>query len=91
MNSDIVPSRDEILERALCLDPADRAYLADELERSLPLATFVSDEIAAAWSGEIDRRIAAYDRGETTAVDFDSALDHIGQALAERRTHQANS
>ena len=91
MNSDVVPSRDEILESALSLDPADRAYLADELERSLPIATFVSDEFAVNWSGEIDRRIATYDCGESMTVSFDFALDHIRQALAEHRTRQANS
>ena len=80
------PARDEILQLALALDLADRAYLADELERSLPSTAFASGEIATAWSEEIDRRIAAYDRGETTAISFDSALDHIRTALAEHRT-----
>ena len=83
------PPRDEILQQALEL--ADRAYLADELERSLPSTAFASDEIATAWSEEIDRRIAAYDRGEITAINFDSALDHIRTALAERRSWMANS
>lgn len=81
--------RETILQQALALDPEDRAVLADELERSLPSVAFASNDVAAAWSGEIDRRIAAYDRGETTTVSFDKALDHIRQALAERRMKQA--
>ncbi len=85
------PPRDEILQHALALDLADRAYLADELERSLPSTAFASDEIATAWSEEIDRRIAAYDRGETTAISFDSAINHIRTALSERRSRMANS
>ena len=85
------PPRDEILQQALALDLADRAYLADELERSLPPTAVASDEIATAWSVEIDRRSSAYDRGETTAISFDSALDHIRTALAERRSRMAKS
>jgi|GEM_PF-6791363 hypothetical protein len=39
MNSISNRPREEILQQALALDPADRAYLADELERSLPWTT----------------------------------------------------
>ena len=91
MESTTVPQRDEVLQQALALDPVDRAILADELERSLPPSAFESEEIAKAWSGEIDRRISAYDRGETSSVEFDSALDHIRQALMVRRTRQSRS
>ena len=91
MKQDTIPPRDEILQKALALDPSDRAYLADELERSLPTMLFPSDELSAAWSSEIDRRINAYDRGETNAVGFDTALDHARKALAEQRSRQGNS
>jgi hypothetical protein len=83
--------RDAVLQQALNLDEQDRAYVADELERSLAPASFVSDEIAAAWSHEINRRLAAYDRGETTAIGFDESLEHIRQALTERRARAAKS
>ena len=85
-----MPPREEILQMALALDPADRAFVADELERSLSTGAFASEEIAMAWSQEIDRRIAAYDRGETTAVSFDAAFDHMRNVLKEHRTRQAN-
>ena len=91
MESRTKPPRNEILQQALALDLADRVFLADELERSLPPTAFASDEIATAWSEEIDRRIAAYDRGEATAIRFDSALDHIRTALAERRSRTGKS
>ena len=91
MESGTKPLRDEILQQALALDLADRAYLAYELERSLPSTAFASDEIATAWSQEIDRRIAAYDRGETTAISFDSAIGHIRMALDERRSRTGKS
>jgi len=79
--------RDQIIEQALRLPPEDREYVADLLEESLPAGEFRTERIADAWSEEINRRIAAYDRGETSAVDFDVALDNMRQAL---ETHRAN-
>ncbi len=78
-------NRDEIARAALTLPPEDRAYVADLLERSLDAESPPTPEIAEAWSKEIDRRIAAYDRGDTKAVDFDAALRHVRNALDERR------
>ena len=78
-------SREELLQQALALSDEDRAFVADLLEQSLDGGQLAAPEIAAAWSQEIDRRIAAYDRGESTAVEFDAALDHMRQALAARR------
>lgn len=76
--------KEEIAREALNLPPEDRAYVADVLERSLDTGD-VAEEIAAAWSKEIDRRIAAYDRGETEAVDFETSLAHVREALAAHR------
>ena len=78
-------SREHVLEQALALSRADQAYVADVLEQGLATGRFVSPEIAEVWSQEIDRRIAAYDRGETSAVDFDKSLDHLRQAISEHR------
>lgn len=79
--------RDQIAQQAMTLPPEDREYVVELLERSLSAGEFHSAEIAEAWSQEIDRRIAAYDRGDTTAVDFDTALDNMQRALA---IHRAN-
>lgn len=79
--------RDQIAQQAMTLPPEDREYVVDLLERSLPTGEFRDEQLADAWSQEIDRRIAAYDRGETTAVDFDTALDNMQRALA---AHRAN-
>jgi putative addiction module component (TIGR02574 family) len=52
----------ELAERGRELAPEDRSRLVDMLLESLhepPLA-----EIEAAWSEEIERRVAAFDRGE---------------------------
>jgi hypothetical protein len=88
MKPDSPPSRDEILEQALALDPGDRAFLVDELERSLPPTTFASEEIGAAWSEEIDRRIADYQNGRTNSLDINSALGHVRQALSQHRSRR---
>ena len=81
--------RDQIVQQALSLPAEDRAYVADLLEGSLPESSFCDPEIAAAWSQEIERRIQAYDRGETTAVDFDVALEQMHQALAAHRSSKS--
>jgi putative addiction module component (TIGR02574 family) len=52
----------ELAEQARTLSPGERSRLVDLLLESLhesPLA-----EIEAAWATEIERRVAAYDRGE---------------------------
>ena len=52
----------ELAEKARTLAPGDRSRLVDLLLESLhesPLA-----EVEAAWAKEIERRIAAYERGE---------------------------
>ena len=81
--------RDQIIQQAMTLPAEDREYVADLLEQSLPAGESWSDEIARAWSQEINRRIASYDRGETTAVGFDLALDNIHRALEAHRAGKA--
>ena len=54
----------QIEDQALALTPEDRAKLAESMLESLhsPLA-----EIEQAWNEEIERRVAAFDRGEIPA------------------------
>jgi len=82
--------RDEIVQQAMSLSPADRAYVADVLEQSLPTGGFATPEIAAAWTAEIERRIGAFDRGELSAVDMQASLENMRQQLARHRARQAN-
>jgi putative addiction module component (TIGR02574 family) len=55
------PSLKQMEEQARALSPDDRAKLAQSILESLhtPVA-----EIEAAWAVEIERRVAAFDRGE---------------------------
>lgn len=77
-------NRDQIVEQALSLPPEDRAFVVDALEQSLSHGGFASPETEQAWAEEIERRLAAYDRGEVKANEGTS-LAHIRQQLAERR------
>jgi len=80
-----VPLRDEIVQQALSLSPADRAYVADALEHSLAEEGFSSTEVARAWVDEVDRRLAAYGRGETTATDANDAIQLMRRYLNPQR------
>lgn len=62
----------ELAERGKALTPEDRSRLVDMLLESLhedPLA-----EVEAAWDEEVERRLAAYDRGEIQAIEGEEVL-----------------
>ncbi len=81
-------TREQIAQQALALPPEDRTYLADVLEQSLTHGEFATPEIAAEWATEIDRCIAAYDRGETHGVDAQTALERVRARRAEHRSRK---
>jgi putative addiction module component (TIGR02574 family) len=81
--------RDEIAKQALSLPPEDRVYLADQLEQSLPHDEFATAEIAMAWASEVDRRLDAFDSGQTQAAGFDEVMHRLRQRLAEYRAGKA--
>jgi putative addiction module component (TIGR02574 family) len=78
--------RDRVLEQALKLNRDDRVFLIDALERSLPADGFSTPEIASAWTAEIDRRIAAFDKRGVDGQDAREALNRIREML-KRRPH----
>jgi putative addiction module component (TIGR02574 family) len=77
--------REQIAQQALALPPEDRAFLAELLELSLTAEGFSTPELAAEWPTEVERRIEAYDRGETHAVDANTAMREMREGLANRR------
>lgn len=83
--------REQVLQDALALPPEDRAFLAEHLERSLDHGQFASPEIAAAWTAEIDRRIAAYERGELQASDAETSIERMRGFLTDHRARKVNS
>ena len=86
-----MPGREEVIQQALALPPGDRAYVADVLEQSLTHGEFATPEAAAAWVAEIERRVAAYDRGEMQAAGVEAAMERIRAQLADHRTRRVNS
>jgi putative addiction module component (TIGR02574 family) len=70
----------ELAERGKELAPEDRSRLVDMLLVSLHEAPLA--EVEAAWDEEVERRLAAYDRGEVQAIDGE-------EVLAKARRHAA--
>lgn len=77
--------REELIQQALALSPADRALVADTLEQSLSPGGFATPEIAALWTKELERRIDAYDRGELPASHLEASLESMRRHLAAHR------
>lgn len=71
----------ELAERGKELAPEDRSRLVDMLLVSLHEAPVA--EVEAAWDQEVERRLAAYDRGEVQAIDGEDVLAKA-RRLAER-------
>ena len=80
--------REEVIQQAMALPAGDRAYVADVLELSLTRGEFATPEAAAAWAEEIERRVAAYDRGELPAAGVATALERIRSQLANHRARR---
>jgi putative addiction module component (TIGR02574 family) len=72
-----------IVEEARKLTPEERRELFDVLE--VEFASEASDgtpeEIEAAWRDEVERRIAAAERGETTFVEAEEVLARMRQLI----------
>ena len=83
--------REEVVQHAMALPPGDRAYVADMLEQSLTHGEFATPEVATAWVEEIERRVAAYDRGELQAAGVETALERIRSQLADHRARRVDS
>lgn len=76
MNND--PKR--IIDDAMQLEPAIRAFIAETLLESLD---FEEDfPVSAAWQEEIRRRCAAIDNGTARLVDHDLAMTQLRTSLA---------
>ena len=73
----------ELVDRTMHLSVQDRAELARRLILSLEPADVVEteEEVAAAWSSEIERRLLAYDQGQIKAVDWRDAVDRARAAI----------
>ena len=60
-----------LAEQAAKLPPTDRVALVEDILATL---TEIDPEWDAAWAREAEERLAAYDRGEMEAFDFDDVI-----------------
>jgi putative addiction module component (TIGR02574 family) len=91
VEADLMTIREQVLQQALSLPPEDRAFVADQLDQSLPHSQFASQDIAAAWNAEIDRRIAAYERGDAQASIAEESIARMRRFLADYRAGKVNT
>jgi putative addiction module component (TIGR02574 family) len=70
-------SSEQILKEALALPAEEKAKIAGRLLQSLDEAN--RREIDEAWGEEAERRIDAYERGETTSEDWEDVLKQVNQ------------
>jgi putative addiction module component (TIGR02574 family) len=78
---------DRLAEQVMQLSFAERADLAGRILRSLepPGEELTSEEWGAAWKPELERRIQAYERGESEALERNEAMATIREAFRQRR------
>ena len=62
----------ELAAKGAALTPEDRSRLIDLLLVSLHEGPLT--EVEAAWDEEVERRLAAHDRGETQSIDGETVL-----------------
>ena len=74
-----------ILEAALQLPEAERVEIAAILADSIGDGSS-AEEVEAAWIEEAKRRLSAYQRGETTSLDFEDAMRDLEAKV--RRPHE---
>jgi putative addiction module component (TIGR02574 family) len=67
----------QIFEDAKLLSEDERGDLVDELLETLPL-----DEVEAAWSAEIERRVASVRAGHSRSVPLSEHLSRLEARLA---------
>lgn len=71
-----------IIEEARKLSPEERLELVDLLEIEVgQQSEGTREEIEAAWLEEVERRMRAAERGETTFVDAEEVLARMRQLI----------
>lgn len=73
----MIPALDMIVDQALALPEASRAFLAEKLLESLDQEEDV--ELSPAWRAEIQRRIKEIDEGRATLVPMEKVMSELRQ------------
>lgn len=78
-----------ILDAALHLPAAERVQLAVLIADSVGDDS-TPEDVEAAWLEEAKRRLAAYERGETTALDFEDSMRELEAKVRRPRERRAS-
>lgn len=78
----------ELLERALQLNPTERALLVAELVASLDAGEEPQDQVDAAWATEIERRVREMPASSAGLRGADEVFASLRAHLQERRRAQ---
>jgi putative addiction module component (TIGR02574 family) len=89
MLPNVTDEASRILDAALKLPSAERAELAAILTDSIGDGSS-PEQIEAAWLAEAKRRLAAYERGELEAVDYDDMMRRLQAKDRRPRPRQAS-
>ncbi len=81
-------SIEELLAKVLRLPRSERARLAEQLLSSLEETT---DEVAAAWATELERRSREVAEGHVQTVMWETARMQILKELEQRRASRSSS
>jgi putative addiction module component (TIGR02574 family) len=77
----------DVFDVALSLPENDRARLAYTLMQSFKPPSVLSDDDPG-FVGELERRIDAYEAGETTADDWETVSERLRESLENHRNSQ---
>ena len=69
------PNTEKILTEALGIPPEERALIAERLITSLDAATDL--DVETAWQQEVQKRLAALDRGEVALMSWEEARQKL--------------
>jgi len=75
----------QIHDAALALPDDERADLALRLLQSLKPPNVLSED-SPAFESELERRVQAYESGETSAADWDTVSARVRRALDDRKS-----
>ena len=81
-------SIEKLLAEALRLSRAERARVVEELLSSFEEPT---DEVAAAWAGELERRSREVAEGRVQTVAWETVRTEILKELEQRRAGRSSS
>jgi hypothetical protein len=75
------PQLESVIDQARSLSQEDRIVVFEALQA---LMTPPDAEWETAWQAETQQRIAAYERGEMKADDFDSIMDQLRREFLDQ-------